>query len=49
MAVFHVDDDEVIAGETGDLGESWGEGEEEEAVECFAVLKAGFEWWRNGG
>jgi hypothetical protein len=31
-AVFHVDDDEVVAGETGDLGEGRGEAEEEETV-----------------
>jgi hypothetical protein len=38
-AVFHVDDDEVVAGETGDLGEGKGEAEEEETVrfEAFGV------------
>lgn len=49
MAVLHVDDDKVIAGEAGDLGESWGEGEEEEAVESLAVLEAGLEVLGGGG
>ncbi len=31
-AVFHVDDDKVVAGETGDLGEGRGEAEEEKTV-----------------
>lgn len=43
VAVFHVDDDEVVAGEAGDFGESWGEGEEEDAVESFAGAETGFE------
>lgn len=43
VAVFHVDDDKVVAGEGGDLGEGRGEGEEEEAVEGFATFEAGFE------
>lgn len=47
MAVFHVDDDEVIAGEAGDLGERGGEGEEEEAVEGLAVSEAGL-WVSRG-
>lgn len=49
VAVLHVDDDEVVAGEAGDLGESWGEGEEEEAVEGFAIVEAGFEGLFGGG
>ena len=32
-AVFHVDDNEVVAGETSDLGEGRGEAEEEETVQ----------------
>ena len=32
-AVFHVDDNEVVAGEIGDLGEGRGEAEEEETVQ----------------
>ena len=36
-AVLHVDDNEVVAGEGGDLGEGGGEGEEEETVEGVAV------------
>lgn len=48
VAVFHVDDDKVVAGEGGDLGEGRGEGEEEEAVEGFATFEAGFEgFWRG--
>ncbi|KAF7808655.1 2-keto-3-deoxy-L-rhamnonate aldolase [Senna tora] len=43
VAVLHIDDDEVKAGETGDLGEGGGEGEHEEAIEGFAILEAGFE------
>ena len=49
VAVFHVDDDEVVSSEAGDLGEGWGEGEEEEAVQGIAVLEAGFEGLRGGG
>lgn len=48
VAVLHVDDDEVIAGEAGDLGKGGGEGEEEEAVEGLAVSEAGFEGGRGG-
>ena len=50
-AVFHVDDYEVVARECGDLGQSGGEGEEEDAIEGFAVAETGFErgWgWRRG-
>jgi len=36
-AVLHVDDDEVVASEGGDLGEGGGEGEEEETVEGVAI------------
>lgn len=36
-AVLHVDDDEVVAGEGGDLGQGGGEGEEEETVKGVAV------------
>lgn len=43
VAVFHVDDDEVVAGETGDLGEGGGEGEKEEAVEGVAIAETGLE------
>lgn len=43
VAVFHVDDDEVVAGEGGDFGEGGGEGEEEDAVECFVGTETGFE------
>lgn len=49
MAVLHVHDHEVIAGEAGDLGEGWGEGEEEEAVESLAVLEPGLEGLGGGG
>lgn len=42
-AVFHINYDEIVAGETGDLGEGRGEAEEEEAVEGFAIFEAGFE------
>lgn len=41
--MFHVDDDEIVAGKAGDLGESGGEGAEEEAVESVAILEARFE------
>ena len=40
VAVLHVDHDEVVAGEAGDLGERGGEGQEEEPVEGLAVLEA---------
>lgn len=43
VTVFHVDDNEVVAGEGGDFGESGGEGEEEEAVEGFIRTETGFE------
>lgn len=43
VTVFHVDDDEVVAGEGGDFGEGGGEGEEEEAVEGFVGTETGFE------
>ena len=38
-AVFHVDDDEVVAGESSGLGEGRGEAEEEETIwfEAFGV------------
>lgn len=36
-AVLHVDDNEVVAGEGGDLREGGGEGEEEETVQGFAI------------
>lgn len=41
-AVLHVDDDIIVAREAGDLGEGWGVGEEEEAVEGIAGGEAGF-------
>lgn len=41
--VFHVDNDEVIAGEARDLGEGGGEAEEEETVEDFATVETGLE------
>lgn len=48
VAVLHVDDDEIVAGEAGDLGESGGEGAEEEAVEGIAIVEARFEGRRTG-
>ena len=42
-AVFHVDDDEVVAGETGDLGEGRRETKEEETVQGLAIAEARFE------
>ena len=48
-AVFHVDDDEVVAGETGDLGEGRGEAEEEETVQGLAIAEARFEAFGIGG
>lgn len=41
VTMLHVDDDEVVAGEAGDLRERWGEGEEEEAVEGVATAETG--------
>lgn len=38
--VFHVHDGEVITGEASDLGNGWGEAEEEYSIESFAVLEA---------
>lgn len=43
MAVFHVNNDEVVAGETGDFGEGGRESKKEEAVEGFAITEARFE------
>lgn len=43
VAVLHVDDDEVVARETGDLGERGGEREEEKAVEGFAIAETGLQ------
>jgi hypothetical protein len=48
-AVFHVDDDEVVAGETGDLGEGRGEAEEEKTVQGLTITEARFEAFRVGG
>lgn len=42
VAVFHVNDDEVIASEASDLGEGGREAEEKETVKGFAVFEAGF-------
>ena len=47
--VLHVEDDEVVASEANDLGESGGEAEEEEAVEGFATVEAGFEGFGRDG
>lgn len=49
VAVLHVDDDEVVAGETGDLGERRGEGEKEEAVESFAIAETRLQCAIGGG
>ncbi|KAF1863341.1 hypothetical protein Lal_00031226 [Lupinus albus] len=51
IAMFHVDDDIVVASEASDLGEGGGEGEEEKAVEGVTVTEAGFEvrWGGEGG
>jgi hypothetical protein len=49
VAVFHVNDDEVVAGETGDLGEGRGEAEEEETVQGLAIAEARFEAFGIGG
>lgn len=43
VAMLHVDDGEVVAGETGDFRQSWRETEEENAVEGFAIFQASFE------
>ena len=48
-AVFHVDDDEVVAVETGDLSEGRGEAEEEETVQGLAIAEARFEAFGVGG
>lgn len=48
-AVFHVDDDEIVAGEARDLGDGGGEAEEEEAVEGLAIAETGFECFRGDG
>lgn len=47
--MFHVDHNEVIASEAGDLGEGWGKAEEEEAVEGFTAMETGFEALGSGG
>lgn len=43
VAVFHIDDNEIVTGETSDLGEGRGEAEEEETVKGFAIVETGFE------
>lgn len=47
--MLHVNDDEVVAGEAGDLGEGGGEAEEEEAIKGFAIVEAGLEGLGRGG
>jgi hypothetical protein len=47
-AVLHVYDDEVVAGEAGDLGKCGGEAEKEEAIEGLAVVETGFEGFAGG-
>lgn len=47
--MFHVDHDEVIAGEASNLGEGWGKAEEEEAVEGLTAMETGFEALGGGG
>lgn len=42
VAVFHVDDREVIASEAGNLGEGGREAEEKETVKGFPVFEARF-------
>lgn len=50
VAVLHVNDDKVVAGEARDLGKGGGEAEEEEAVEGLAIFETGFEGlWCGGG
>lgn len=39
MAVLHINDDEVVASEAGDLSESGREAEEEEAIKGFAIVE----------
>jgi hypothetical protein len=45
--VLHVDDDVVVAGEGGELGEGTGEGEEEQNVQGVSVGEAGLEGGRG--
>lgn len=45
--VFHVDNNEIVAGETGDLRECWREAEEEEAVKGLAISEAGLQGFRG--
>lgn len=47
--MLHVDDGEVVASDAGDLGEGWGEAEEEDAVEGFAAAEAVFKGLRRRG
>lgn len=47
-AVLHVDDDVVVAGEAGDLGQCGREAEEKEAVEGLAIVETGFEGFWAG-
>lgn len=50
MAVFHIDDGEVITGESSDLREGRGEAEEEHTIKGLSISKAGFEGlWGGGG
>lgn len=49
-AVFHVDYNEVVAGETGDLSECRREREQEKTIQSLAIFQARFEGlWGGGG
>lgn len=43
VVVLHVDEDEVVAGEVGDLDDGRGEGEEGHAVDDLIILDLGLE------
>ena len=49
LAMFHVDDDEVVAEETDDLSKGRREAEEEETVQGLAIAEARFEAFGVGG
>lgn len=43
VAVLHVHYGEVVACEPRNFSDCWGESEEEDSIEGFTVLEAGFE------
>lgn len=49
VTMFHIDDGEVVSGESSDLSEGWRETEKENAVKGFSIFQASFEGLSNFG